>query len=80
MNESIPITVAGIDVGKAKLDVHLLEGGVDRVFRNDKGGRRAVRNWLLRHGVTPRRLRAHGALPPQRYLSRRLCLFRGFDG
>ena len=52
MNQSIPIVVAGIDVGKAKLDVHLLEGGVDRVFRNDKDGRRAVRNWLLRHGVT----------------------------
>ena len=52
MNESSPIVVAGIDVGKAKLDVHLLEDGVDRVFRNDKDGRRAVRNWLLRHGVT----------------------------
>ena len=52
MNEPSPIVVAGIGVGKSKLDVHLLEGGVDRVFRNDKCGRRAVRDWLLRHGVT----------------------------
>ena len=52
MNEPSPIVVAGRDVGKSKLDVHLLDGGVDRVFRNDKCGRRVVRNWLLRHGVT----------------------------
>lgn len=52
MNDSKPIVVAGIDVGKSKLDVHLLDGGVDRVFRNDQCGRRAVRNWLLGKGVT----------------------------
>ena len=52
MNESSPTAVASIDVGKSKLDVHLLDGGVDRVFRNNKCGRRALRNWLLRHGVT----------------------------
>ena len=37
---------------KSKLDVHLLDGCVDRVFRNDQCGRRAVRDWLLRHGMT----------------------------
>ncbi|MDE0126629.1 MAG: hypothetical protein OXN97_18860 [Bryobacterales bacterium] len=52
MNEPSPIVVAGIDVGKSKLDVHLLDGGIDRVFKNDQCGRRAVRNWLLRRGVT----------------------------
>lgn len=34
MNEPNPIVVAGIDVGKSKLDVHLLEDGVDRVFNS----------------------------------------------
>ena len=53
MNESSPVIVAGIDVGKSRLDVHLPDGVVDRVFRNDKWGRRAVRDWLLRHGVPP---------------------------
>ena len=38
--------------GEAKLDVHLLDRGVDRGFRNDQCGRRAVGNWRLRHGVT----------------------------
>ena len=52
MNESSPITVAGIDVGKSRLDVHLLDGGVDRVFKNDECGRRPVRSWLLRHVMT----------------------------
>ena len=52
MNEPSPNVVAGIDVGKSKLDVHLLHCVVDQVFRNDQCGRRAVRNWLPRHGVT----------------------------
>ena len=51
MNESNSIVVAGIDV-ESRLDVHLLDGGVDRVFRNTQCGRRAVRNWLLGRGVT----------------------------
>ena len=28
------------------------DGGLDRQFDNSKTGRRALRNWLLRHGVT----------------------------
>ena len=44
--------VAGIDVGKSKLDAHILEGSLERPFNNDKCGRRALRNWLLKHGVT----------------------------
>ena len=47
-----PIVVAGIDVGKSKLDAHILEGSLERRFNNDKCGRRALRNWLLKHGVT----------------------------
>ncbi len=44
--------VAGIDVGKSKLDAHILEGSLERPFNNDQCGRRALRNWLLKHGVT----------------------------
>ena len=47
-----PIVVAGIDVGKSGLDAHILDGGLDRRFDNTKPGRRALRNWLLKHGVT----------------------------
>ena len=43
--------VAGIDVGKSKLDAHILDAKLDRQFNNDKAGRRALRNWLRRHGV-----------------------------
>ena len=52
MTHPTPTVVAGIDVGKAKLDAHILAGGLDRQFNNDKCGRRALRNWLLKHGVT----------------------------
>ena len=44
--------VAGIDVGKSSLDAHVLPLDRHRSFANDKCGRRAVRNWLLRLGVT----------------------------
>ncbi len=47
-----PIVVAGIDAGKSKLDAHILKGGLERRFNNDKCGRRALCNWLLKHGVT----------------------------
>ncbi len=46
-----PIVVAGIDVGKSGLDAHILDGRRDRHFNNDKSGRRALRNWLLKSGV-----------------------------
>ena len=52
MTTTHSIVVAGIDVGKSKLDAHLLDGRLDRQFDNSKTGRRALRNWLLRHGVT----------------------------
>ena len=45
------IVVAGSDVGKSKLDAHILDPSLDHQFKNDKPGRRALRNWLLRHGV-----------------------------
>ena len=44
--------VAGIDVGKSRLDAHVLPLDQGRSFANDKCGRRVVRNWLLRLGVT----------------------------
>jgi len=52
MTDPNPIVVAGIDVGKSKLDVHILACGLERQFNNDKTGRRALRNWLLKHAVT----------------------------
>ena len=51
MTHSPSIVVAGIDVGKSKLDVHILNGGLERQFDNTKPGRLALRNWLLEHGV-----------------------------
>ena len=51
MTDSPSIVVAGIDVGKSKLDVHILGVGLDRQFDNTKTGRRALRNWLLKLGV-----------------------------
>ena len=44
--------VAGIDIGKSGLDAHLEPGGQARHFANTKAGRRALRNWLVKHGVT----------------------------
>ena len=52
MTDPNPIVVTGIDVGKSKLDAHILDRALDRQFNNDKTGRRALRNWLLKHGVT----------------------------
>ena len=52
MTELNPIVVAGIDVGKSKLDAHILDSSLERQFDNTKPGRRALRNWLLKHGVT----------------------------
>ena len=52
MTQPDPIVVAGIDIGKSKLDAHIPEGSLERQFKNDKCGRRALRNWLLKHGVT----------------------------
>ena len=52
MSQSTPIVVVGIDVGKSGLHAHILPGGLQRHFQNDKGGRRALRNWPLKHGVS----------------------------
>ena len=52
MTTPAPIRVAGIDVGKTKLDAHIAEGSLQRQFNNDNCGRRALRNWLLKHGVS----------------------------
>ena len=48
----VPAVAAGIDVGKSWLETHLEPGGLARRFPNDKTGRRALRNWLRRHGVS----------------------------
>ena len=47
----VPAVVADIDVGKRWLDAHLEPGGHARRFPNDKVGRRALRNWLRKHGA-----------------------------
>ena len=52
MTPPTPTVVAGIDVGKRTLDAHILDGRLDRQFDNTKPGRRALRNWLLKHSVT----------------------------
>ena len=52
MTPPTPIVVAGIDVGKFGLDAHILPGSLQRHFNNDQPGRRALRNWLRKHGVT----------------------------
>ena len=52
MTDPNPIVAAGIDVGKSKLDAHILDRGLDRQFNNDQPGRRALRNWLLKQGVS----------------------------
>ena len=51
MTDSPSLIVAGIDVGKSKLDACILAGKRERRFDNTQPGRRALRNWLLRHGV-----------------------------
>ncbi len=43
--------VAGIDVGKAHLDVHIAPTGEARQFPNDAGGRRGLRGMLHKAGV-----------------------------
>ena len=52
MTNPDPIVAAGIDVGKSGLDAHILQGDLDRQFKNNQPGRRALRNWLLKHGVS----------------------------
>ena len=52
MTPSPSIVVAGIDVGKSKLDAHILGPGLDRQFDNSPTGLRGLRAWLLRHGVS----------------------------
>ncbi len=51
MNTLSTTVVAGIDVGKSKLDAHLLHAKHDRQFNNDKAGRRILRDWLRQNGV-----------------------------
>lgn len=52
MTPAPSIAVAGIDVGKSKLDAHILGPGLDRQFDNSPTGLRGLRDWLLRHGVS----------------------------
>ncbi len=52
MTASPSSVVAGIDVGKLALDAHIHPANLTRRFTNDTQGRRALRNWLLRHHVT----------------------------
>ena len=71
MTQPTPIVVAGIDVGKAGRDAQILAGDLQRHFNNDLSGRRAPRNWLLKHGVT------RAVFEPTNRYHRRLhqCLF-----
>ena len=58
MTDPNPIVAAGIDVSKSKLDAlskldaHILDRGLGRQFNNDKPGRCALRNWLLKQGAS----------------------------
>ncbi len=52
MTTPTPIVVVGIDVGKAYLDAHLLDTGLDCRYANTKSGRRALCNRLRKHRVT----------------------------
>ncbi len=63
--------VAGIDVGKSRLDVHVLPLDRSRSFANDRSGRRAARNWLRKLGVV------RAVFEPTARYHRRLhqCLF-----
>ena len=47
--ENMAMPVAGIDVGKDKLDIHL--GGEDRTLPNDRDGLRAIARWFRAEGV-----------------------------
>ena len=49
--EKVVEVVAGIDVGKAHLDVHIEPTGETRQFPNDAGGRRGLRTMLHKAGV-----------------------------
>ncbi len=42
MTTPAPIIVAGIDVGKTKLDAQIAEGSLQRQFNTDNCGRRAL--------------------------------------
>jgi transposase len=46
MADTIPRTL-GIDICKARLDVHLLPDGIDKQFANDASGLRALMRWLI---------------------------------
>ena len=76
MTDPNPSVVAGIDVGKSKLDTHILDRALDRQFNNDTSGRRALRNWLRKHGVT------RAVFEPTGRYHRNLhqCLARGRSG
>ena len=48
---TVPTIVAGIDISKSQLDVHLDPGGRSRCFDNDTRGRGRLLEWLLEQGV-----------------------------
>ena len=48
----VPVATVGVDVSKSALDAHADPSGATRQFANDKCGRRALRNWILRLGAT----------------------------
>ena len=43
--------VAGMDVGKENLDVHIAPRDEAETIRNDADGRRGVRNWPRKAGI-----------------------------
>ena len=47
-----PAATVGVDVGNSALDAHADPSGAARQFANDRYGRRALRDWILRQGAT----------------------------
>ena len=52
MADPILSVTAGADVGNSKLDAHIRDRDFDRLFNNDKPGRRDLSNWPLNHSVS----------------------------
>ena len=70
MRQTIARTV-GIDICKARLDVHLLPDGIERQFTNDAKGLRDLTGWLA--PLAPERIVYEATGAYHRQLERRLA-------
>ena len=52
LNAAAPATTVGIDVRRVHLDAYAEPAGISSRFANDAGGRRALRDWVRKHGAT----------------------------